>query len=101
MEFCANFDVRFSEASASEKKVLLQKCLSEIIIDRERKVARIRVREIPAIHSDVANLLQNKKAHTEVVCARGSGGTIFSPKISFNPLHIEITSLFPIPYPKT
>jgi hypothetical protein len=74
MEFCLNFDVRFSEATISEKKVLLQKCLSEIIIDRDRKVAVVRVREIPAIHPDVANLLQNKKAHTEVVCARGSGG---------------------------
>jgi hypothetical protein len=70
MEFCLNFDVRFSEATISEKKVLLQKCLSEIIIDRDRKVAVVRVREIPAIHPDVANLLQNKKAHTEVVCAR-------------------------------
>ena len=74
MAFCVNFEVRFSEATAWEKKVLFQKCLVEIIIDRDRKIAVVHVREVLAIHSDVVNFLQNKKAHTKIVCARCSGG---------------------------
>ncbi len=63
------------KAEPSEKKLILQRCIQEIAIDREQGQAICWVRELPALEPELAELMENKKAHTtEESCTRRSSG---------------------------
>ncbi len=75
-EFMSTFEERFKKAPAFEKKVLLRKCLSKIIVDRERKVARVYVRPLPDVDPRLTEGLKIEAPTTDssVVGAASSGG---------------------------
>lgn len=72
--FILNFEEEFEKSDPFRKKALLRQCISDILVDRERKVVRLAIRRIPAVNSELEYLLQNKKAATGVVTAVSSGG---------------------------
>ena len=69
-----NFEDRFEKVPIEERKLLVKKVISKVTIDRERNVARFLFRRLPAVTPEIEALYQNKKALTEVVSARSSGG---------------------------
>ena len=74
-EFMASFKECYKKAPAFEKKVLLRKCLSKIIVDRERKVARVYVRPVPDVDPRLTEGLKIEAPTTDssVVGAASSG----------------------------
>ena len=48
-DFILNFERNFEKAPIEERKVLMQKCISRIEVDREARVARFYVRRVPAV----------------------------------------------------
>ena len=47
--FVLDFERNFDQAPIEERKVLVQKCISKIVVDREANVARFYVRRVPAV----------------------------------------------------
>lgn len=72
-DFIANFEKVFQMAPIEERKILVKKCISQIIVDRDKKVVRFFIHRIPSVIPQMDTLLQNKKALT-VVSAQSSGG---------------------------
>ena len=72
----SNFEEHFRKASAFEKKVLLRRCVSKIIADRERKGARVYVRPLPDVGPRLTEGLKIEAPTTDssVVGAGSSGG---------------------------
>jgi hypothetical protein len=80
--FILNFEEEFERSDPHRKKALLKQCISDILVDRERKVVRFSVRRIPVMTAEIESLLkehQKNKAVTEVMTAVSSGGTPFTP----------------------
>ena len=75
--FVLNFDREFERAPIQERKLLIQRCISEIIVDRDKSVARFHVRRIPAIVPQIQVHPHKKRLPTEVVGNRSSGGANF------------------------
>lgn len=73
-DFLLNFEGKFEKAPMFEKKLLVQKFISQITIDRRNRVARFALRQIPTVTPQLQELYENKRALTEVVSARSSGG---------------------------
>ena len=48
-DFVLNFERNFERAPIEERKLLIQKCISKIEVDREAHVARFYVRRVPAV----------------------------------------------------
>jgi site-specific DNA recombinase len=61
-KFVLNFEERIETAPIEEKKELVQRCISRIIVDRERKVARFYVKRIPAVSPHLEALFEAKPA---------------------------------------
>lgn len=72
--FILNFEEEFEKADPLQKKALLKKCISHIVVDRDRNVVRLAVRRIPAVTPELDQLLQKETAATKVVTAVSSGG---------------------------
>ncbi len=75
-EFLAEFKDRIErDVPMEEKKLLVKKIISAIIIDRHKHLARMYVRRLPVVTPALARAYQNKKALTEIpVSAASSGG---------------------------
>ncbi len=73
-DFILNFEANFERAPIEERKLLMQKVISEIVVDRDQNVVRFYVRRVPAVSPALEGLLENKRALTEPVSARSSGG---------------------------
>ena len=72
--FVLNFEREFEKAPIQERKLLIQRCISEIIVDRDRNIARFHVRRIPAVMPQMQVPSQKRRVPTEVVSTRSSGG---------------------------
>ena len=61
-QFILDFERHFEEAPIEEKKLLVQKCISKIEVDKEKRVARFYVRRVPAVlpFLEEANQEQNE-----------------------------------------
>ncbi|MEX2117168.1 MAG: recombinase family protein [Bacteroidota bacterium] len=73
-DFINNFEEVFEKAPIEERKTLIKKVISEIIVDRESNTIRFYIRKLPAVSPQLEDLLKKKRAPTEVVSARSSGG---------------------------
>jgi hypothetical protein len=71
-KFVLNFEERIGTAPVEEKKEIIQRCISRIVVDRERMVARFYVKRIPAVSSHLESILQAKPAGSIMTerCAR-------------------------------
>lgn len=69
-----NFQDRFEKAPIEERKLVVRKLISQVVIDRDQRVARLYVRKLPAVTPELESLYENKRALTDVVSARSSGG---------------------------
>ena len=72
--FILNFEDELSCSDPFRKKALLKKCISHIIVDRDKKVIRLAARLLPAVTPELDYLLQKETAATKVVTAVSSGG---------------------------
>jgi DNA invertase Pin-like site-specific DNA recombinase len=71
--FLLNFEREFENAPIHEKKLLVQKCISQIVVDKEKGVARFFVRKIPAVTPQIEELLYCSGSQNPVMsnrCAR-------------------------------
>lgn len=73
-EFVLNFDREFEKAPIQERKLLIQRCIEEIVVDRDKNIARFHVRRIPAVMPQIQLSPQKRRLPTEVVGNRSSGG---------------------------
>lgn len=71
-KFVLNFEERIETAPIEEKKELVQRCISRIVVDKERMVARFYVKRIPAVLPQMEALYETKPAGSIVSerCAR-------------------------------
>jgi len=72
-EFILNFDQEFEDAPIEEKKLLLRKCISQIVVDREKSVVRFYVRRVPAATPWLEEALKEDDRTTGVVRSSSSG----------------------------
>ena len=77
-DFILNFEDDLNSSDPFRKKVLLKKCISDIVVDRAKNVINLSARILPAVTPELEYLLlQNKKAvATKVATAVSSGGPI-------------------------
>jgi hypothetical protein len=86
-----NFESEFEKAPIEEKKLLVRKCISHIIVDREKPAVRFYVRRIPAATPWLEETLKINDRTTGVVRSSGSGdrnffqGTTFEYLIQLDP----------------
>ncbi len=79
-QFFQNFQEEFARLPIVGKKQLIRKIVPEIIIDRDREVAEVHIRKLPAVTKQMEDLYSaNKKALTALqipqpVSAMSSGG---------------------------
>lgn len=72
-EFILNFDQEFENAPIEEKKLLLRKCISQIVVDREKSLVRFYVRRVPAATPWLEEALKEDDRTTGVVRSSSSG----------------------------
>ncbi|HEY6193393.1 MAG TPA: recombinase family protein [Bacteroidota bacterium] len=73
--YMMSFIDRMQRAPVEEKKLLIRRAVSAIIVDRHEKVAHLYLWKIPAVTEELIDLYRNKKAPTEKpVSAERSGG---------------------------
>ena len=65
--FILNFDKKFEGAPIEERKLLVRKCISQIIVDREKSVVRFYVRRIPAATQWIEDMLQKKTTAVQLM----------------------------------
>ena len=58
-QFVDGFEEEFSRVSQEERKVMIQKCIAGIVIDREALVARFNGNRIPALTPDIERALNS------------------------------------------
>ena len=72
--FVLGFEENFKSANPFNRKALLRKCISHIVVDRDRNVIRMATRLLPAATPQLEYLLKKETAATKVVTAGCSGG---------------------------
>ena len=73
-EFVKGFENEFDSAYPHEKKILMRKCVSRIIVNRDDGMLHMALRLLPAVTPEIEELYRNKTALTaEVVSAESSG----------------------------
>ena len=65
--FVLDFEKEFEKAPIEDRKGLIKKCISRIVVDREEGVARFYVRRIPAVTPELLRLLEPPEDHRKVV----------------------------------
>ena len=84
-EFMSNFESIFEKAPIYERKEILRRCISKIIVDRAKNVVRFWVRSLPAVQGIPFELAKNKSALTiELASALSSGDTLQCPPTNFS-----------------
>jgi hypothetical protein len=77
--FVDHFEVNFQKAPMEEKKLLVKKMISEVVVDRETNTVRFYLRRLPAITPLLEEVYKNKTLPTkEIVSSASSGGPNFS-----------------------
>ncbi|HCA81470.1 MAG TPA: hypothetical protein DEP53_17200 [Bacteroidetes bacterium] len=56
--FVLNFETEFESAPIEDRKSLIRKCIARIVVDREKGVAKVYVRRIPAVTPELQRLLE-------------------------------------------
>ena len=56
--FVLSFETEFEKAPIEDRKSLIKKCISRIVVDREEGFARVYVRRIPAVTPELQRLLE-------------------------------------------
>jgi hypothetical protein len=77
-EFVENFDTEFERVSQEERKIMLQKCIAGITIDRHAKVARFGVFSMPAVTPELEKAL----------ISHGNEGLVMTCRSARNRVHI-------------
>lgn len=73
--FILNFEDDLNSSDPFQKKALLKKCISDIVVDRAQNVIHLSARILPAVTPELEYLLQKQKAvATNVATAVSSGG---------------------------
>ena len=75
-KFILNFEEKFENAPIDEKKLLVKKMISEIVVDREKGVARFYIRRVPAVSPELEKLYLNKKEPAKIAGSECSGGPL-------------------------
>jgi hypothetical protein len=70
-KFIADFEVKITQAPIEQQKLLMQKCIERIVIDRPANVARFYVRPIPAV-DPLINELLGRADQAVVMSAEGA-----------------------------
>ena len=78
--FIEKFDEVFQAAPPDEKKLLLRKCVSEVVVDRERGVLQVAVRRIPAVTAELEELFLQKRRPTTGVGGQSKFGVNANPQ---------------------
>ncbi len=73
-DFILNFEKEFERAPIEDRKLLIRKCISRIVVDREKSVVRFHVRRIPAATPWLEEALKTDDRTTGVVRPSSSGG---------------------------
>ena len=73
-DFILNFEKEFDRAPIEERKLLVRKCISQIIVDREKSVVRFYVRRIPAATPWLEEALKTNDRTASTVRSSSSGG---------------------------
>lgn len=71
-DFVLNFQERFQGTQMEERKELVQRCISKIIVDKEKRVARFYVKKVPAGSPQLESLYEGNTAGSVMTakCAR-------------------------------
>ena len=72
--YIRSFEEVFDTAPIEEKKLILQKCISGIEIDRDAGLVRIVVRRLPAVTQEIEELLYKTAVPTTKVVGTASSG---------------------------
>ena len=73
-DFILNFRERFEEMSPEDRKAQVKRCVSRIVVDKERGIATAYIRRIPAALPAIEQLYQKQRPLTTgVVSGRSSG----------------------------
>ena len=73
-EFMSGFEHHFENAPPHEKKLLMRKCISRIVVDRDEGTINVGICLVPAATPAIEALYKNRAAlTTEVVSAASSG----------------------------
>ena len=78
-KFILNFEEKFEKAPLEEKKLLVKKMISEIVVDRESGVVRFYVRRVPAVSPELEKLYEKKRVPAGVASTQSSGGPNLTP----------------------
>jgi hypothetical protein len=74
-KFVDNFEKNFPKAPIEERKLLVKKMISEVVVDRETNTVRFYLRRLPAITPLLEEVYKNKTLPTkEIVSSASSGG---------------------------
>ena len=73
-DFVQNFEKYFDQALLYEKKLMLQKCIKTIIVDREKNVVRFILHQIPAILPQIDRILKKSPAPNGLGSDSSGGG---------------------------
>ena len=71
-EFFSDFENRFGQASLTDKRALIRKCIQQIEVDPGTKSATFYVRRVPAINAEIEAL------YAQADAAAKAGGRLFS-----------------------
>ena len=86
-EFILGFEHQFENAYPHEKKLLMRKCVSEILVDGDEGMVNPAIRLVPAATAEIEALYRNRTAlTTEVVSAASSGDRNYAPLTTFHRL---------------
>jgi hypothetical protein len=66
------FEEVFSRVSQEERKVMIQKCIADIVIDREASVARFHVYRIPVLTPEIERALNSTENEDSCVSCRSA-----------------------------
>jgi hypothetical protein len=77
------FEKKFDQAPVEEKKELLKLCISRVVIDKDRRVARFYARKVPTGSPHLERLFEGKPAGSgmSTASARNRDDSVLPPWI--------------------
>lgn len=73
-EYVRNFETNIHQAAIEERKMLMRRMISEIIVDRDAECVKFYVRRLPVVTPELENLLKNKRVPANFASTLSSGG---------------------------
>ena len=77
-EFATHFEEIFESAPLAERKDLLRRCVSRIIVEHEPKVVRCFVRKIPVVNDQIAGILESVQKGYKTLMATESSPLVIT-----------------------